>query len=57
MKANFQAALAKRLENANVPTDYSPEAPWEKLKTVILQTSIEILGFFSRKNSGFMIAM
>lgn len=34
----------------SIPTDSSPETLWEKLKTSILQTSVEVLGFSSRKN-------
>ena len=50
MKANFQAALQSRLEDASIAKDPSPETLWEKLKTGILKTSAEVLGFSSKKN-------
>ena len=48
-KADFQAGLQSKLEN-HCPEDPSPEKLWDQLKTAILQTSEEILGYTTRKN-------
>ena len=50
VKADFQAGLQIKLENASCPEDHSPEILWDKLKTVILQTSEEVLGLTTKKN-------
>ncbi|XP_023815252.1 uncharacterized protein LOC111948070 [Oryzias latipes] len=49
-KAKFQASLQSRLEDTSRPSDPSPVPLWEQLKSVILQTSEQVLGFSSRKN-------
>ena len=50
MKANFQADLQAKLGNNWCPEDPSSETVWDKLKTTILQTSEEILGFTTKRN-------
>ena len=50
VKADFQADLQAKLENNRFPEDPSPETLWDKLKTAILQTSEEILGFTTKRN-------
>ena len=50
VKANFQAVLQSRLKEASDLTDSFPETLWEKLKTRILLTSVEVIGFSSKKN-------
>ena len=49
VKADFQAGLQSKLEN-DCPKDPSPETLWDQLKTAILQTSEEVLGFTTKKN-------
>ncbi|XP_056017332.1 craniofacial development protein 2-like [Ostrea edulis] len=50
VKAVFQVALLTKLENDICPEDHSPETLWDKLKTAILQTSKEVLGYTSEKS-------
>ena len=50
MKADFQADLQAKLENNRCPEDPSPETLRDKLKSTILQTSEEMLGFTTKKN-------
>ena len=50
VKADFQAGLQSKFENSNCPEDTSPETLWDQLKSAILQTSKEVLGFTSKKN-------
>ena len=50
MKADFQADLQAKLGNNRCPEDLSPETLWDKLKTTILQTSEEVLGFTTKRN-------
>ena len=49
MKANFQADLQAKLGNNRCSEDLSPETLWDKLKTTILQTSEEVLGFTTKR--------
>ncbi|XP_037801318.1 uncharacterized protein LOC119596220 [Penaeus monodon] len=50
VKADFQADLQSKLENDDCPEDPSPESLWDQLKTTILQTSEEVLGFTTERN-------
>ncbi|XP_069767753.1 craniofacial development protein 2-like isoform X4 [Narcine bancroftii] len=49
-RGNFQAILKAKLDDAIRLTDPSPETLWDQLKTTILQSTEEVLGFSSRKN-------
>ncbi|XP_069752263.1 uncharacterized protein [Narcine bancroftii] len=49
-RGNFQANLKAKLDDATRLTDPSPETLWDQLKTTILQSTEEVLGFSSRKN-------
>lgn len=49
-KAKFQANLQSRLSDHGCRMDTSPELLWKHLKSTILQTSEEILGFSSKKH-------
>ncbi|XP_078612812.1 uncharacterized protein LOC144882704 [Branchiostoma floridae x Branchiostoma japonicum] len=50
VRADLQANLNSKLEGVDCPTDSSPETLWAQLKTAVLQSSEEVLGFTSRKN-------
>ena len=50
VKADFQTNIQSKLRKNSFPEDSSPETLWDKLKTTILQTSKEVLGFATRKN-------
>ncbi|XP_063615901.1 uncharacterized protein LOC134789116 [Penaeus indicus] len=50
VKADFQAGLQSKLEIVDYPEDPSPETLWDQLKTAILQTSEEVLGFTTKRN-------
>ena len=50
VKVDFQGNLQSELEVPSQPVEPSPEAVWEHLKTAILQSLEEILGFSSKKN-------
>ena len=50
VKADFQAGLQSKLENNNCPEDTSPEKLWDQLKSAILQTYEEVLGFTIKKD-------
>ncbi|XP_063615913.1 uncharacterized protein LOC134789136 [Penaeus indicus] len=50
VKADFQAGLQSKLEIIDCPEDPSPETLWDQLKTAILQTSEEVLGFTTKRN-------
>ena len=50
VKADFQVGLQSKSENSNSLEDPSPEALRNQLKSVILQTSEEVLGFTTKKN-------
>ena len=50
VEADFQAGLHAKLEHSSNPPDPSPETMWEHLKSSILQTSEEIIGFTKKKN-------
>ena len=49
-KADFQAGLQSKLEEDHCLEDPCPETLWDQLKTAILQTSEEVLGFTTKKN-------
>ena len=49
VKADFQAGQQSKFENRNCPEDTS-ETLWDQLKSAILQTSEELLGFTTKKN-------
>ncbi|GAB1598787.1 hypothetical protein Ahia01_000155900, partial [Argonauta hians] len=46
----LQAGLKFGLENITRPRDSSPDTLWAQLKTTILRTSEEVLGYSTRKN-------
>ncbi|XP_037774499.1 uncharacterized protein LOC119571119 [Penaeus monodon] len=50
VKADFQADLQSKLESVDCPEDPSPETLWDQLKTAILQTYEEVLGFTTKRN-------
>ncbi|XP_037790205.1 uncharacterized protein LOC119585608 [Penaeus monodon] len=50
VKADFQADLQSKLESVDCRKDPSPETLWDQLKTAILQTSEEVLGFTTKRN-------
>ena len=50
VEADVQAGLLAKLEYSSNLPDPSPETMWEQLKSSILQTSEEIIGFTTRKN-------
>ena len=50
VKADFQAGLQSKLEDASSTTEPSPETLWTQLKTAILQTSAEVLGLSTKKS-------
>ena len=50
VKADLQSNLQSKLEAADCPSDSCPETLWTRLKTAILQTSAEVLGFSTKKN-------
>ena len=50
MKAEFQAGLQSKFENSDCAEDTSPETLRDQLKSAILQTSEEVLGFSTKKN-------
>ncbi|XP_037773076.1 uncharacterized protein LOC119568612 [Penaeus monodon] len=45
-----QADLQSKLESVDCRKDPSPETLWDQLKTAILQTSEEVLGFTTKRN-------
>ena len=53
VKTDFQAGLPSKFENSDCPEDTSPETLWDQLKSAILQTSEEILGFTTKKNKNW----
>ena len=55
VKANFHSAYQSKVDNTSVPSDPSSETLWKKLKTAILQISVEILGFPLKKNKNGLI--
>ena len=50
MRADFQSNLQSKLEDSDSLTDPCPETLWAHLKTAILQSSEEVLGFSTKKN-------
>ncbi|KAL8580969.1 hypothetical protein ACOMHN_017535 [Nucella lapillus] len=48
--ADLQSNLQSKLEDEDCPPDPCPETLWAHLKTAILQTSEEVLGFSTKKN-------
>lgn len=50
VRADFQSNLQAKLEAADCTKDRCPETLWTHLKTTILQTSEDVLGFSTRKN-------
>ena len=50
VKADFQAGLQSKFEHSDWPEDPSLETLWDQLKSAILQTSEEVLGFTTKKN-------
>ena len=50
VKADFQVGLQSKFENSDSSEDTSPETLRDQLKSAILQTSEEVLGFTTRKN-------
>ena len=50
VKADFQAGLMSKFENSDYPEDLSLETLWNQLKSAILQTSEQVLGFTMKKN-------
>ena len=50
VKADFQVSLQSKLENSDCSENPSPETLWDQLKSAILQTSEEVLGFTTKKN-------
>ncbi|XP_037803548.1 craniofacial development protein 2-like [Penaeus monodon] len=45
-----RADLQSKLESIDCPEDPSPETLWDQLKTAILQTSEEVLGFTTKRD-------
>ena len=50
VKVDFQADLQDKLGNNRCLKNPSPETHWDTLKTTILQTSEEVLGFTTTRN-------
>ncbi|KAI8484505.1 hypothetical protein Bbelb_377760 [Branchiostoma belcheri] len=50
VKADLQSHLQSKLEGLDCPTDSCPETLWAQLKTVVLKSSEEVLGFSGRKS-------
>ena len=50
VRADFQSNLQSKLEDSDSLTDPCPETLWAHLKTAILQSSEEVLGFSTKKN-------
>ena len=50
VRADFQSNLQSKLEDSDSLTDSCPETLWAHLKTAILQSSEEVLGFSTKKN-------
>ena len=50
VRADLQSNLQSKLEATDCPTDPCPETFWAALKTAILQSSEEVLGFTTKKN-------
>ena len=50
VKADFQAELQAKLQNSSNPPDTTPETVWEQLKSTVLQTSEEIVGYTVKKS-------
>ena len=48
MECDFQAGLQSKLENYDCPEDLFTDTLWDQLKSAILQTSEEFLGFTPR---------
>ncbi|CAH1270878.1 Hypp4486 [Branchiostoma lanceolatum] len=51
--ASLQSNLQSKLEGSDCPTDTCPETLWTQLKTIILKSSDEVLGFSTKKNKDF----
>ena len=50
VKADFQAGIQSKLENVDCLKEPSSETIWNQVKSAILQTSKEVLGFTTKKN-------
>ena len=50
VKADFQTNLQAKLGSNSFPEESSLEILWDKLKTTMLQTSEEALGFATERN-------
>ncbi|CAH1249728.1 Hypp8672 [Branchiostoma lanceolatum] len=50
VRADLQSNLQSKLEGSDCATDTCPETLWAQLKTVILKSSEEVLGFTTKKN-------
>ena len=53
VRAVLQSNLQSKLEATDYPTDPCPETLWATLKTAILQSSVEVLGFSMKKNKNW----
>ena len=51
VEADFQADLQSKFENSDCPEDPSPEILRDQLKSAILQTPEDVLGFTTRRTN------